>query len=64
VVSVVVHVLLNDIDLLNPPAELEKVKHKKKRLIQSPSSFMVLLLTVFTKFFASCVFVIFTLTCT
>ncbi|KAG2571801.1 hypothetical protein PVAP13_7KG120050 [Panicum virgatum] len=33
-------VLQNDIDLLNPPAELEKLKHKKKRLVQSPNSFM------------------------
>jgi hypothetical protein len=63
-VSVVVQVLQNDIDLLNPLAELEKLKHKKKRLVQSPNSFfMVLLPTVFTKFFASCLHVIFTLTC-
>jgi hypothetical protein len=65
VVSVVVQVLQNDIDLLNPPGELEKLKHKKKRLVQSPNSFfMVLLPTVFTKFFASCMLVIFTLPCT
>ncbi|QHO31017.1 40S ribosomal protein [Arachis hypogaea] len=32
-------VLQNDIDLLNPPAELEKRKHKLKRLVQSPNSF-------------------------
>jgi small subunit ribosomal protein S27e len=34
-------VLSNDIDLLNPPAELEKLKHKKKRLVQSPNSFFM-----------------------
>ncbi|KAL6652810.1 hypothetical protein ACP70R_011735 [Stipagrostis hirtigluma subsp. patula] len=34
-------VLQNDIDLLNPPAELEKLKHKKKRLVQSPNSFFM-----------------------
>ncbi|XVF31793.1 hypothetical protein REPUB_Repub17cG0023000 [Reevesia pubescens] len=28
-------VLQNDIDLLNPPAELEKKKHKLKRLVQT-----------------------------
>ncbi|KAJ9520853.1 hypothetical protein QJQ45_022866, partial [Haematococcus lacustris] len=27
-----------DIDLLNPPAELEKSKHKLKRLVQPPPS--------------------------
>jgi hypothetical protein len=65
VVSVVVQVLQNDIDLLNPPGELEKLKHKKKRFVQSPNSFfMVLLPTVFTKFFASCMLVIFILPCT
>ncbi|KAL5173421.1 40S ribosomal protein S27-2 [Glycine soja] len=35
------HVLQNDIDLLNPPAELEKRKHKLKRLVQSPNSFFM-----------------------
>ncbi|KAF6171521.1 hypothetical protein GIB67_018045, partial [Kingdonia uniflora] len=30
-------VLSNDIDLLNPPAKLEKRKHKLKRLIHSPN---------------------------
>eukprot|EP00775_Hariotina_reticulata_P011153 gene11153-11305_t len=30
-----------DIDLLNPPAELEKRKHKLKRLVQSPNSFFM-----------------------
>ncbi|KAF6153805.1 hypothetical protein GIB67_001038 [Kingdonia uniflora] len=34
-------VLSNDIDLLNPPAELEKRKHKLKRLVQSPNSFFM-----------------------
>ncbi|XP_058204453.1 small ribosomal subunit protein eS27y-like [Rhododendron vialii] len=34
-------VLPNDIDLLNPPAELEKKKHKLKRLVQSPNSFFM-----------------------
>ncbi|CAL9058397.1 unnamed protein product [Musa banksii] len=34
-------VLPNDIDLLNPPAELEKRRHKLKRLVQSPSSFFM-----------------------
>jgi hypothetical protein len=42
-VAAALQVLQNDIDLLNPPAELEKLKHKKKRLVQSPNSFMVLL---------------------
>ncbi|EXB94378.1 40S ribosomal protein S27-2 [Morus notabilis] len=35
------NVLQNDIDLLNPPAELEKKKHKLKRLVQSPNSFFM-----------------------
>ena len=44
-------VLQNDIDLLNPPAELEKLKHKKKRLVQSPNSFfMVYLFMPFSNF--------------
>ena len=34
-------VLHSDIDLLNPPAELEKQKHKLKRLVQSPNSFFM-----------------------
>ncbi|KAH9627173.1 hypothetical protein KSS87_018413 [Heliosperma pusillum] len=34
-------VLQNDIDLLNPPADLEKRKHKLKRLVQSPNSFFM-----------------------
>ncbi|XP_027915751.1 40S ribosomal protein S27-2-like [Vigna unguiculata] len=34
-------VLQNDIDLLNPPAEIEKRKHKLKRLVQSPNSFFM-----------------------
>ena len=45
-------VLLNDIDLLNPPAKLEKRKHNLKRLVQSPNSFfMVLILTLIVFFF-------------
>ena len=39
-------VLQNDIDLLNPPAELEKLKHKKKRLVQSPNSFFMVCLFI------------------
>ncbi|KAD5317151.1 hypothetical protein E3N88_17097 [Mikania micrantha] len=35
-------VLPNDVDLLNPPAELEKRKHKLKRLVQSPNSFFMM----------------------
>ncbi|KAL5720322.1 40S ribosomal protein S27-B [Ranunculus cassubicifolius] len=34
-------VLPNDVDLLNPPPELEKKKHKLKRLVQSPNSFFM-----------------------
>jgi len=34
-------VLASDIDLLHPPAELEKQKHKLKRLVQSPNSFFM-----------------------
>jgi hypothetical protein len=34
-------VLHSDIDLLNPPADLEKQKHKLKRLVQSPNSFFM-----------------------
>ncbi|XP_031402434.1 40S ribosomal protein S27-2-like [Punica granatum] len=34
-------VLQNDVDLLNPPAELEKRKHKLKRLVQTPNSFFM-----------------------
>ncbi|XP_030949437.1 40S ribosomal protein S27-2-like [Quercus lobata] len=34
-------VLQNYIDLLNPPTELEKRKHKLKRLVQSPDSFFM-----------------------
>jgi hypothetical protein len=29
----------NDVDLLNPPPELEQKKHKLKRLVPSPNSF-------------------------
>jgi hypothetical protein len=50
VVLVVLQVLQNDINLLNPPAELEKLKHKKKSIVQSPNSFfMVLSHTIFMK---------------
>ncbi|CAK9201788.1 unnamed protein product [Sphagnum troendelagicum] len=31
----------NDIDLLNPPPELEQKKHKLKRLVPSPNSFFM-----------------------
>lgn len=34
-------VLQSDIDLLHPPAELEKRSHKLKRLVQSPNSFFM-----------------------
>ena len=34
-------VLANDIDLLHQPQELEKRKHKLKRLVQSPNSFFM-----------------------
>ncbi|KAM2174899.1 hypothetical protein ACFX1Q_034371 [Malus domestica] len=34
-------VLRNDTDLLHPPAELEKRKHKLKRLVQTPNSFFM-----------------------
>ncbi|KAL6985075.1 hypothetical protein U1Q18_018453 [Sarracenia purpurea var. burkii] len=36
-----IQVLPNDVDLLNPPADLEKRKHKLKRLVQSPNSFFM-----------------------
>lgn len=34
-------VLSSDVDLLHPPAEVEKQKHKLKRLVQSPNSFFM-----------------------
>merc|ERR1711988_982334 len=34
-------VLANDIDILHPPAELERSKHKLKRLVQTPNSFFM-----------------------
>ena len=37
----IVQVLQSDIDLLHPPQELEKQKHKLKRLVQSPNSFFM-----------------------
>lgn len=39
-------VLQNDIDLLNPPVEIEKRKHKLKRLVQSPNSFFMVLIII------------------
>merc|ERR1712127_5117 len=39
--SVAKMVLPNDVDLLHPPAELEKRSHKLKRLVQSPNSFFM-----------------------
>ena len=33
--------LAADLDLLNPPADYEKRKHKLKRLVQSPNSFFM-----------------------
>ncbi|MBA0816845.1 hypothetical protein Gohar_001463, partial [Gossypium harknessii] len=44
-------VLQNDIDLLNPPVELEKKKHKLKRLVQSPNSFFMMEFITFTFLF-------------
>ncbi|KAK8476689.1 hypothetical protein V6N11_070942 [Hibiscus sabdariffa] len=46
-------VLQNDVDLLNPPAELEKKKHKLKRLVQSPNSFFMLTCLAFSLAFMS-----------
>ena len=43
--------LSNDIDLLHPPAELEKRKHKLKRLVQSPNSFFMVIISIFFFFF-------------
>ncbi|GKB36736.1 ribonuclease H-like domain-containing protein [Tanacetum coccineum] len=37
--------LSNDVDLLNPPAEVEKRKYKLKRLVQSPNSFFFFMVT-------------------
>ncbi|GJV59641.1 hypothetical protein Tco_1465741 [Tanacetum coccineum] len=36
---VLLHRYSNVVDLLNPPAEVEKRKYKLKRLVQSPNSF-------------------------
>eukprot|EP00212_Chloropicon_laureae_P002557 CAMPEP_0197487766 /NCGR_PEP_ID=MMETSP1311-20131121/2790_1 /TAXON_ID=464262 /ORGANISM="Genus nov. species nov., Strain RCC856" /LENGTH=92 /DNA_ID=CAMNT_0043031569 /DNA_START=105 /DNA_END=384 /DNA_ORIENTATION=+ len=33
--------LHSDVDLLNPPASVEKNSHKLKRLVQSPNSFFM-----------------------
>mmetsp|Transcript_1331 Transcript_1331/g.4289 ORF Transcript_1331/g.4289 Transcript_1331/m.4289 type:complete len:89 (-) Transcript_1331:87-353(-) len=35
------HISMGDVDLLFPPAELEKRRHKLKRLVQSPNSFFM-----------------------
>ena len=45
-----VQVLSNDVDLLHPPAELEKRKHKLKRLVQSPNSFFMVCAHLFRTF--------------
>nr|GEV42455.1 40S ribosomal protein S27-2 [Tanacetum cinerariifolium] len=37
--------LSNDVDLLNPPAEVEKMKYKLKRLVQSRNSFFFFMVT-------------------
>lgn len=34
-------VLSQDVDLLHPPQELERHRHKLKRLVQSPNSFFM-----------------------
>jgi hypothetical protein len=52
-VAAALQVLQNDIDLLNPPAELEKLKHKKKRLVQSPNSFFMVLFHHLAEIFGS-----------
>jgi len=41
ILATAIMVLASDIDLLHPPAELEKQKHKLKRLVQSPNSFFM-----------------------
>ncbi|RRT50958.1 hypothetical protein B296_00051407 [Ensete ventricosum] len=46
-------VLPNDVDLLNPPAELEKRRHKLKRLVQSPNSFFMVIPNSFVVVFSS-----------
>ena len=50
-------VLLNDIDLLNPPAKLEKRKHKLKRLVQSPNSFFMVLIPTLIVFYFFLIYV-------
>lgn len=40
-VYIVVQVLQSDIDLLHPPADVEKRSHKLKRLVQKPDSFFM-----------------------
>lgn len=41
IVNEQVQTLSNDIDLLHPPADVEKRKHKLKRLVQTPNSFFM-----------------------
>ena len=41
IVSNTLQVLSCDIDLLHPPAELEKQRHKLKRLVASPNSYFM-----------------------
>ena len=50
-------VLPNDIDLLNPPPELEKKKHKLKRLVQSPNSFFMVSIYVIHNFISTYIYV-------
>merc|ERR1711920_1055563 len=40
-IVIIIMVLSNDIDLLHQPAELEKRRHKLKRLVQTPNSFFM-----------------------
>lgn len=48
--------LSNDIDLLNPPADVEKRKHKLKRLVKTPNSFfMVIIFPYFYVFLFFCI---------
>lgn len=36
-----IQVMLCDVDLLNPPAELERKSHKLKRLVQSSNAYFM-----------------------
>ena len=40
-VNFLMQVLSQDVDLLHPPQELERHRHKLKRLVQSPNSFFM-----------------------